>query len=86
MLERAAKTYRFGGFTLDLSRGSLEGERGKIELRPKSFDVLRYLVEHPDRLISKDELLEAVWPNVHVTEDSLTRCVSEQRSAMSIRS
>jgi adenylate cyclase len=82
MLERAAKTYRFGGFTLDLSRGSLEGERGKIELRPKSFDVLRYLVEHPDRLISKDELLEAVWPNVHVTEDSLTRCVSEVRTAL----
>jgi adenylate cyclase len=82
MLERAAKTYRFGGFTLDLSRGSLEDERGKIELRPKSFDVLRYLVEHPDRLISKDELLEAVWPNVHVTEDSLTRCVSEVRAAL----
>ena len=69
MLGRAAKTYRFGGFLLDLSRGSLEGEQGRIELRPKSFEVLRYFVEHPDRLISKDELLSAIWRDVHVTED-----------------
>jgi TolB-like protein/DNA-binding winged helix-turn-helix (wHTH) protein/Flp pilus assembly protein TadD len=82
MLGRAAKTYRFGEFTLDLSRGRLEGARGPIELRPKSFEVLRYFVEHPDRLISKDELLDAVWANVHVTEDSLTRCISEIRAAL----
>jgi len=82
MLGRAAKTYRFGEFTLDLSRGRLEGARGPLELRPKSFEVLRYFVEHPDRLISKDELLDAVWANVHVTEDSLTRCISEIRAAL----
>jgi adenylate cyclase len=82
MLGRAAKTYRFGEFTLDLSRGRLEGARGPIELRPKSFEVLRYFVEHPDRLISKAELLDAVWANVHVTEDSLTRCISEIRAAL----
>jgi TolB-like protein/DNA-binding winged helix-turn-helix (wHTH) protein/Tfp pilus assembly protein PilF len=82
MLGGAAKTYRFGEFTLDLSRGRLEGAHGNIELRPKSFEVLRYFVEHPDRLISKDELLDAVWPDVHVTEDSLTRCISEIRAAL----
>src|SRR5258705_8926249 len=82
MLGRAAKTYRFGEFTLDLSRGRLEGARGPIELRPKSFEVLRYFVEHPDRLISKDELLDVVWANVHGTEDSLTRCISEIRAAL----
>jgi adenylate cyclase len=82
MLAGAAKSYRFGEFVLDLSRGSLEGAQGQIELRPKSFEVLRYLVEHPDCLISKEELLEAVWPDVHVTEDSLTRCVSEVRAAL----
>jgi TolB-like protein/DNA-binding winged helix-turn-helix (wHTH) protein len=78
----AAKCYRFGSFTLDLWRGRLEGERGIIELRPKSFEVLRFLVEHPERLISKEELLDAVWPDVHVTEDSLTRCISEVRTAL----
>jgi len=58
MLAGAAKSYRFGEFVLDLSRGSLEGAQGQIELRPKSFEVLRYLVEHPDCLISKEELLQ----------------------------
>ena len=82
MLGGAAKCYRFGEFTLDLWRGRLEGETGVIELRPKSFEVLRYLVEHPERLISKEELLDAVWPDVHVTEDSLTRCISEVRTAL----
>lgn len=82
MLGPAAKSYRFGGFLLDLSRGSLEGEQGRVELRPKSFEVLRYFVEHPDRLISKDELLSAVWRDVHVTEDSLTRCISDIRTAL----
>jgi adenylate cyclase len=82
MLDGAAKCYRFGNFTLDLRRGRLEGERGIIELRPKSFEVLRFLVEHPERLISKEELLDAVWPDVHVTEDSLTRCISEVRAAL----
>src|SRR3954463_8270079 len=82
MLGGAAKSYRFGKFILDLSRGRLEGAQGHLELRPKSFEVLRYLVEHPDRLISKEELLDAVWPDVHVTEDSLTRCISEVRTAL----
>jgi DNA-binding winged helix-turn-helix (wHTH) protein len=83
MLGGAAKTYRFGEFTLDLSRGRLEGAHGNIELRPKSFEVLRYFVEHPDRLISKDELLDAVWPDVHVTEDSLRAGLKKKLSDFS---
>lgn len=82
MPREVAKTFRFGEFVLDPSRGSLRRGSGKVELRPKSFEVLRYLVEHPDRLISKDELLDAIWPDVHVTEDSLTRCISDIRAAL----
>jgi adenylate cyclase len=82
MLGEAGKCYRFGEFILDLPRGRLEGAGGTLELRPKSFEVLRYLVEHPERLISKEELLNAVWADVHVTEDSLTRCISEVRAAL----
>src|SRR5262249_43084748 len=55
---------------------------GEIELRPKSFELLRYLVENGGRLISKDELVNAVWTNVIVSDDSLTQCVSDLRRAL----
>jgi adenylate cyclase len=51
-------------------------------LRPKSFEVLRYLVENAGRLVSKDEIVKAIWPNVIVTDESLTRCVSDVRLAL----
>ena len=51
-------------------------------LRPKSFALLHYLVTHAGRLVTKDELLSKIWPDVIVTEDSLTRCISEARAAL----
>lgn len=78
----AHKVFRFEGRTLDVTRGCLLRERGEVELRPKSFAVLRYLVENADRLISKEELINAVWPDVTVTDDSLTQCVREIRHAL----
>jgi adenylate cyclase len=79
----APRVLRFDQFTLDLARGSLRANDRDIELRPKSFDVLRYLVENPDRLVTKDEIVKAVWPKVLVTDDSLTRCMSDVRLALS---
>jgi class 3 adenylate cyclase/tetratricopeptide (TPR) repeat protein len=76
------KAYYFEGFTLDLRRGALRRAEREIELRPKSVDVLRYLVENAGRLVSRDELLKAVWPNVLVTDESVTRCVSDIRQAL----
>ena len=76
------RSFQFGTFTLDLERMSLNGPRGAIDLRPKSFDVLRYLVEHAGRVASKDEVMASVWADVVVTEDSLTRCISEIRTAL----
>lgn len=81
----ARPTFRFAGFMLDLRRGSLREGNRDVELRPKSFEVLRYLVEHADRLVSKDELIAAVWPNVTVTDESLTRCISDVRIALADR-
>src|SRR6266478_2705382 len=72
----------FEGFFLDLKRGWVWGERGEIDLRPKSFELLRYLVENAGRLVPKDELIKAVWPNVIVADESLTRCVSDVRLAL----
>lgn len=73
---------RFDQFVLDLKRSCLRAPKGDLRLRPKSFEVLRYLLEHAGSVVSKDELLAAVWPKVTVTEDSLTRCVSEIRQAL----
>jgi len=74
--------FAFEGFTLDLTRGCLLGSAGEIELRPKSFELLRYLTENAGRLISKDELVNAVWRNVIVSDDSLAQCVSELRHVL----
>src|SRR5262245_49046637 len=52
-------------------------------LRPKSFAVLRYLVAHPGRLITKDELVQAVWPDTAVSDGVLTVCLAELRKALS---
>src|SRR5690242_15723286 len=72
----------FSSLTLDLERLSLSGVGGEIKLRPKSFEVLRYLAERAGRTISKDELLKAIWPGISVTEESLTRCISDIRLAI----
>ena len=73
------KSFCFEGYTLDLRRGCLRSDEREIELRPKSFELLRYLVENAGRLVPKDELIKAVWPNVSVADDSLARCVSDVR-------
>src|SRR5215475_7399690 len=74
--------FQFEGYTLDIARHSLRAADREVALRPKNFDVLRYLVENPDRLVTKEELLKAIWPNVTVTDESLMRCVSEVRHAI----
>ncbi|GAA4868658.1 winged helix-turn-helix domain-containing protein [Luteimonas vadosa] len=74
--------YRFGDFTLDLERGAVLRAGEELKLRPKAFEVLRYLVEQHGRLVGKDELLDAVWSPVVVTEDSVTQCLMEIRQAL----
>jgi DNA-binding response OmpR family regulator len=51
------RTFQFAGFTLDLDRLCLRGPQDQPELRPKSFEVLRYLLEHPGRVVSKEEVM-----------------------------
>jgi pimeloyl-ACP methyl ester carboxylesterase/DNA-binding winged helix-turn-helix (wHTH) protein len=73
---------RFDAYTLDLQRCSLRRGDDPVDLRPKSFDVLRYLVEHSGRVIGKDELIKAVWPGLAVTDDALVQCVRDVRHAL----
>ena len=76
------RVFLFGDHTLDLIRGSLRVGDRTVQLRPKSFAVLVYLVQNAGRLVSKDELIQAVWPDVAVSDDSLAKCVSEVRAAL----
>lgn len=76
------KSVRFGSFILDFERFSLQGPSGRVNLRPKSFEVLLYLVERAGGIVAKDEVIQAVWADVTVTDESLTRCISEIRHAL----
>ena len=71
---------RFAGFELDRERAELRGADGvPIALRPKTFDLLVELASKPGRVLSKDELMAVVWPNVHVGEHNLVQCIRELR-------
>ncbi|WP_375308075.1 winged helix-turn-helix domain-containing protein [Bradyrhizobium sp. A11] len=74
---------RFAGFELDQLRAELRGADGApIKLRPKTFEMLRLFATSGGRVLSKQALMEAVWPNVHVGEDSLFQCIRELRTAL----
>jgi TolB-like protein/Tfp pilus assembly protein PilF len=74
---------RFGSFALDHRRGALLGaDGGEVALRPKSFALLAFLVENAGRLLSRAEIMEAIWPGVFVTDDSIVSCVREVRAAL----
>ena len=79
-------SYEFGDFTLDVARGCVLKAGEEIKLRPKVYETLKYLVEHPGRLIGKQELMQAVWPDAFVTDDSLVQCTLELRRALDDRS
>jgi pimeloyl-ACP methyl ester carboxylesterase/DNA-binding winged helix-turn-helix (wHTH) protein len=69
----------FPPFQLDLSAGRLSCGSKTVDMPPKAFGVLRYLAERPGHLISKEELLEGVWPDVHVGTDVLKVTIAEIR-------
>ncbi|MBC9876693.1 transcriptional regulator CadC [Bradyrhizobium sp. INPA01-394B] len=74
---------RFAGFELDQQRAELRSADGvAIKLRPKTFEMLRLFATSGGRVLSKQELMEAIWPNVHVGEDSLFQCIRELRGAL----
>jgi DNA-binding winged helix-turn-helix (wHTH) protein/tetratricopeptide (TPR) repeat protein len=76
------RIHRFGDCLLDVGQRTLHRGGRPIELQPKAFDLLVYLVEHRDRTVGKDELQAAIWPNVIVTEASLTKAVQRARLAV----
>ncbi len=77
-----AITYAFGAFTLDVESRTLGRDGDDVQLPSRAFDALVYLVEHRDRLVQKNELVEAVWNDVVVTDDSLIHAISVVRRAL----
>ena len=84
-MQTGALTYQFGSFTLDLVRACLFKGIEEVKLRPKVYEALKYFVENPGRLIGKQELMQAVWPDAFVTDDSLVQCTLELRRALGDR-
>ena len=65
----------FESFRLDTTNHCLWRGEDRVSLAPKAFDVLRYLVEHSDRLVTQDEILEALWPETYVNPEVVKKYV-----------
>lgn len=77
-----AATFRFDVFELDTQRRRLRRSGADVELRPLAFDALAHLVRRAGRVVTRDELIAAVWPGLVVTDDSIARCISDIRRAL----
>jgi DNA-binding winged helix-turn-helix (wHTH) protein/TolB-like protein len=75
-------SYEFGPFILDLAQHLLLREGNRVPLTPKTYDALVVLVENSGRMLTKDELMKALWPNSFVEESNLTQQVSMIRKAL----
>ena len=76
----------FEPFRLDTVNHRLWCRQERVPLTPKAFDVLRYLIEHADRLVTQDELLEAVWPDTYVNPEGIRKYILEIRKVLGDRS
>jgi TolB-like protein/Tfp pilus assembly protein PilF len=74
--------YRFENCTLDTERRELRREGELIPLEPKVFDLLVYLIQHRERVVSKDDLLTALWDRRVVSESALSTRINAVRSAI----
>jgi DNA-binding winged helix-turn-helix (wHTH) protein/Tfp pilus assembly protein PilF len=78
----AVTCYRFGPFTLDVAAYRLLRDDLDVPVSPRLIDLLRYLVERPSALASKEELFAAIWPDVIVSDNALTQAISDLRQAL----
>jgi DNA-binding winged helix-turn-helix (wHTH) protein/tetratricopeptide (TPR) repeat protein len=76
---------QFHSFRLDVLNHCLWNGEHRVPLTPKAFDVLRYLVEHADRLVTQDEILGALWPETHVNPEVIKKYVLGIRKALGDR-
>ena len=74
--------YHFSNYSLEEARRELRRAEQCVAVEPKMFQVLLYLLQHRDRVVSKEELLEQCWPETFVGEAALTRCLTKLRKAV----
>src|SRR5215467_7563757 len=74
--------FRLGSWVVRPSLSTVSRDNRTIHLEPKIVEVLVYLARHPDETVSKEHLIRAVWGNTFVTDDVLTRSISELRKAL----
>jgi DNA-binding winged helix-turn-helix (wHTH) protein/alpha-beta hydrolase superfamily lysophospholipase len=74
--------FRFDGFELEPATRELRGPTGRIHVEQQVFDVLLHLVERRDRVVTKHELLDAVWGDRFVSESALTSRIKSARQAV----
>jgi DNA-binding winged helix-turn-helix (wHTH) protein len=74
--------FAFGECELEPASRTLQRRGERVPVEPKVFDLFVYLIEHRDRVVSSDELLDALWPGVSVTQAALSRAVQKARQAV----
>jgi TolB-like protein len=74
--------FRFGDFELDLGRYELRRGGEVVKTEPRVLEVLNFLIEHRARVVPKEELLDTIWRDVHVSESALTTAVRDARRAL----
>ncbi len=83
MQAKDPNTLALSGFVLDLEQLELRDPSGTtVALRPQAIAVLLFLARNASRMVTRDELMRAVWPDVIVTDDSLVQCIKEIRRAL----
>jgi len=82
LLSSAPMRYRFADCELDARLYQLRRDGTPVAIEPRVFDVLVFLLHQRDRIVSKDELLDKLWPGQVVTETALTRCIVAARKAV----
>src|SRR5436305_15313038 len=75
-------TLQFEDFSLDLQRRELRRGANLLTIEPKVFDLLAFLIQNRDRVVTRDELITHVWNGRVVSESALATCISASRSAL----
>src|SRR5436190_6395278 len=82
MSSLASSLYAFGEFRVDVQNRMLRRGEGSIALTPKAFELLLLLIQHSGEVVSKDELMQTIWPDSFVEESNLTQTVFMLRKAL----
>ena len=75
--------YRFGPFRFDIAQRVVTRDGVPVPITPKALDILAFLLEHANQMVTKQEIMKAVWPETFVEEGNLTQNISLLRKALS---